>query len=175
MKTIVFLSLIGASLAAPTATIETRQLGSFGSGSALGTLSSLLPSRGSSSSGSSTGGLGALSSLLPSIPNLGSGSSSSSTGGLGLPSAIDIPGLGDIDEFTRKAKRQLGGLSSTTENGVTDNTGCQPLTFVFARGTGELGNMGSVVGPEVATQLKSLTGSKVTVQGVNYAADIAVR
>jgi hypothetical protein len=34
--------------------------------------------------------------------------------------------------------------------------------------------MGSVVGPEVATQLKSLTSNKVTVQGVTYSADAAV-
>ncbi|OJJ31632.1 hypothetical protein ASPWEDRAFT_698165 [Aspergillus wentii DTO 134E9] len=64
----------------------------------------------------------------------------------------------------------LGGI---TENGVTQNKGCQPLTFIFARGTTELGNMGSVVGPPVAKQLSSLTNNKVTVQGVDYPADAA--
>ena len=31
--------------------------------------------------------------------------------------------------------------------------------------------MGTVVGPEVASELASLTGNQVTVQGVNYPAD----
>lgn len=67
--------------------------------------------------------------------------------------------------------RLVGGMS---ENGVKDNSKCQPLTFIFARGTSELGNMGSVVGPPVAKQLASLTNNKVTVQGVDYPADAAV-
>ena len=65
-------------------------------------------------------------------------------------------------------------LGSSTQNGVTSNTGCKELTFIFARGTTEMGNMGSVVGPEVASALQSLTGNKVTVQGVDYPADWAV-
>lgn len=65
-------------------------------------------------------------------------------------------------------------LGGTTQNGVTSKGDCKELTFIFARGTGELGNMGSVVGPEVATQLNSLTSNKVTVQGVTYSADAAV-
>lgn len=65
-------------------------------------------------------------------------------------------------------------VGGSTENGVTDNKECQPLTFIFARGTSEMGNMGSVVGPPVAKQLASLTSDKVTVQGVDYPADAAV-
>jgi cutinase len=65
-------------------------------------------------------------------------------------------------------------LGGSTENGVTSNSGCKELTFIFARGTGELGNMGTVVGPEVAAQLKTLTSDKVTIQGVTYPADAAV-
>ena len=49
------------------------------------------------------------------------------------------------------------------------------MTFIFARGTTEMGNMGSVVGPPVAKQLASQTNNKVTVQGVDYPADAAVR
>lgn len=61
---------------------------------------------------------------------------------------------------------------SSTENGVTQHSGsCKKLTFIFARGTTEIGNMGTVVGPEVASELASLTGNQVTVQGVNYPAD----
>lgn len=57
---------------------------------------------------------------------------------------------------------------------MTQNDGCKEYTFIFARGTGETGNMGTVVGPPLAKQLNSLTGDKVTVQGVDYPADAAV-
>ncbi|KAH2165314.1 hypothetical protein KXV52_009231, partial [Aspergillus fumigatus] len=68
------------------------------------------------------------------------------------------------------AKRGL--LGSMTENGVKNKDACQPLTFIFARGTSELGNMGSVVGPPVATKLRSLLNNKVVVQGVDYPASV---
>lgn len=128
--------------------------GGSSSSSGLGALSSLIPSMGGSSGSSTGSGLGALSSLIPS-----SGSSGSS----------GLPGLGDLSSL---GKRQLGG--SITENGVTENSGCQPLTFIFARGSTEMGNMGSVVGPPVASALKSQLNNKVTVQGVTYDAGIAV-
>jgi hypothetical protein len=37
-----------------------------------------------------------------------------------------------------------------------------------------MGNMGSIVGPQVATQLKSLLDNKVVVQGVTYTASAGV-
>jgi hypothetical protein len=58
---------------------------------------------------------------------------------------------------------------------VTDNTGCKELTFIFARGTTEIGNMGTVVGPKVGSELDSLTGGKVAIQGVDYPASATVR
>ncbi|QDS71838.1 hypothetical protein FKW77_009838 [Venturia effusa] len=62
--------------------------------------------------------------------------------------------------------------SSTTATDVTNGI-CKPLTLIFARGTTELGNMGSVVGPPFATALKTAFGAdKVAVQGVDYPADI---
>ncbi|KAJ5333591.1 uncharacterized protein MYU51_011567 [Penicillium brevicompactum] len=171
--------------------------GSGTSGSGLSALESLIPSAGSSGSGSGLssllsglggsgttgGGLSALESLIPSAGSSGSGSglssllSGSSTSGGGL-SALEslIPSSGSGLGFkarrdaTEVEKRQLGG---STANGVTSKGDCTELTFIFARGTGEMGNMGSVVGPEVATQLKSLTNNKVTVQGVTYAASAA--
>ncbi|KAJ5174385.1 uncharacterized protein N7482_000262 [Penicillium canariense] len=190
MKTVIVLSLVGAALGAPTKTIENRQLSSVGSG--LGSSSawvprrpsfqapaavlalwvlaavtvsvpypSLLPSSGSGleslGGSSSDSGWGALSSL---IPSLGSGLSDASSDS-GISSL-----LGGI------AKRQLTG--SMTANDVTDNAGCKALTFIFARGSDEMGNMGSIVGPEVATQLKSLTDHKVSVQGVTYSATAEV-
>lgn len=155
MKTTIFFCLLGTAVAAPTKTIDDRQLGGLGG---LG----------------SSSGLGALSSLIPSIGNPGSGLGSSSSGGLNLPSISNIPSLGDIGSLNGNAKRQSIGGGSNTANGVTDNESCQPLTFIFARGTSEMGNMGSIVGPEVATQLKSLTDDKVVVQGVDYPASAEV-
>ncbi|KAJ5996330.1 hypothetical protein N7522_007990 [Penicillium canescens] len=168
--------------------------GSSGSSGGLGALESLIPSMSSSGSsglgfkarrdakeaekrqfdlssltsglGGSSGtnsGLDALTSLIPSI----GGSSGSS--GLSIPGLSNIPSGSGISSL--KAKREsLLGSGSITSNDVTDNAGCKELTFIFARGSDEMGNMGSVVGPPVATQLKSLTGDKVSVQGVTYAA-----
>lgn len=142
-------------------------LGGSSSDSGLGALASLLPSSGSGLSGlsslsslggsSSDSGLGSLSSL---IPSLGSGLTDSSSSS-GLSSL-----LGGL------SKRQFTG--STTANDVTDNASCKELTFIFARGSDELGNMGSIAGPPVANQLKSLTDNKVNVQGVTYAATAEV-
>ncbi|RMZ38995.1 cutinase [Aspergillus flavus] len=223
MKAIAALALVGGAIAAPTKTVESRQLPGMGSlpglgssgsstGSGLGSLASMLPGLGGSSSGgslpglgSSTGsGLGSLASLIPglggsssgsSLPGLGGSSSGSSLPGLGGSSLIPglggssssgsgIPGLGSSTGNIPDLSSLLGGSSSgglpgltkrasITENGVTQNAGCQELTFIFARGTSEMGNMGSVVGPPVAKQLASLTGNKVTVQGVDYPADAA--
>jgi cutinase len=62
----------------------------------------------------------------------------------------------------------------STENGVVQNAGCKEFTYIFARGTTEPGNMGLVIGPPLATKLRSLTGDKVTVQGVTYPASVGV-
>ncbi|CAG8929547.1 unnamed protein product [Penicillium salamii] len=134
--------------------------GSSSGSSGLSGLSSLFPGLGGSS-GSSTGGLSALESLIP--------SAGSSSGSGGLSSLLSGGGLGRR-EAEEVEKRQLGGI---TANDVTSKGACKELTFIFARGTTEPGNMGAVVGPEVATQLKSLTGNKVAVQGVTYPASVA--
>ncbi|RAH83192.1 cutinase-domain-containing protein [Aspergillus japonicus CBS 114.51] len=156
MKSFVTLSLLATALAAPTPTLHGRQFD----------LSSLL-SGSSSGSSTSTGssGLSALASLFPT-----SGSATGSTTG-----SADTSGSasGSTTGTTTSSTDSSSGLSSSTQNGVTSNTGCKELTFIFARGTTEMGNMGSVVGPEVASALQSLTGNKVTVQGVDYPADWA--
>ncbi|KAI9041092.1 carbohydrate esterase family 5 protein [Aspergillus affinis] len=234
MKTAVILSIITAALAAPTKTVESRQLPGLGgsgssSGGGLASLASLIPhpsgggglgsllsggSSGSSSggglsnllsggsSGSSSGGLPDLSSLLgggsssssdssdssstdssasasSTDSSSGSGSSAGSSGG--LPDIGSLLGGGSggsslfsrSDEATKRAiveSTKRAGLGSITENDVANNKGCKELTFIFARGTTEMGNMGSVVGPPVAQNLNSLTGNKVAVQGVDYPA-----
>ncbi|KAK1141143.1 hypothetical protein N8T08_009310 [Aspergillus melleus] len=207
MKTAVILGIVTAALAAPTKTVESRQLPGLGgsgssSGGGLSSLASLIPhpSGGGGLSnllgGGSSGGLPDLSSLLgggsssssdssDSASSTGSSStdsSSSSSGGLGgLPDIGSLLGGGSggsslfsrSDEATKRAiveTTKRAGLGSITENDVTNNKGCKELTFIFARGTTEMGNMGSVVGPPVAQNLNSLTGNKVAVQGVDYPA-----
>lgn len=65
----------------------------------------------------------------------------------------------------------IGG--SDTANDVTSGT-CKPVTYIFARGTTETGNMGSTVGPALKEKLESALGAdQVATQGVNYPADIA--
>ncbi|KAI9926226.1 hypothetical protein ASPWEDRAFT_115688 [Aspergillus wentii DTO 134E9] len=51
-----------------------------------------------------------------------------------------------------------------------DIGGCKDVMFIFARGSTEIGNMGSVVGPEVCVALKGNLGAdKVGCQGVGGA------
>jgi ABC-type sulfate transport system permease component len=49
------------------------------------------------------------------------------------------------------------------------------MTLIFARGTGEFGNMGTISGPPMVKAIRSKLGAdRVTVQGVDYAASAAV-
>ena len=65
-----------------------------------------------------------------------------------------------------------GYTSGDTANDVTNGI-CAPLTVIFARGTGESGNIGTVIGPPLFKALSSDLDKNVALQGVNYAADIA--
>ncbi|TLD27776.1 cutinase-domain-containing protein [Venturia nashicola] len=63
-----------------------------------------------------------------------------------------------------------GGLN---ENGVVNNNCCTDVTIIFARGTAEFGNVGTFAGPPFFKSLRAKLGaSRVTVQGVNYPADL---
>lgn len=178
MKSTMILALASIAIAAPTRTIENRQLSGLGTSSGLGALESLFPglsgsSSSSDSSSSLSSGLDALKGLIPGLSSSSSGTSSLAGNGLssltGLSNISNHPGIRNPS-----TKGQFLGSGSSTENGVTQNAGCKEYTLIFARGTTELGNMGSVIGPPLATQLNSLTGDKVTVQGVDYPADAAV-
>ncbi|KAI4854097.1 cutinase-domain-containing protein [Aureobasidium sp. EXF-8845] len=66
-----------------------------------------------------------------------------------------------------------GGLGSSTKNDVISGV-CKPVTYIFARGTTEIGNMGSTVGPALQKALESAFGqNNVATQGVTYPADVA--
>jgi cutinase len=82
--------------------------------------------------------------------------------------------------------------SSTTENGLTNGTGCKAMTVIFARGvsspsplnlphettnshsqTTEQGNVGTLTGPPFFAALAQVVGiNNLAVQGVDYPADI---
>ncbi|KAK5085086.1 hypothetical protein LTR70_008688 [Exophiala xenobiotica] len=64
--------------------------------------------------------------------------------------------------------------SGSTARDIENNSGCTELTVIFARGTTEGGNIGSIAGPPMFRQLLSdLGASSLTLQGVNYPADAA--
>lgn len=70
---------------------------------------------------------------------------------------------------TELGKRQFD--ISVTRNELGE---CKPVTVIFARGTIELGNVGSITGPPFFNALDVLLGAdKVGVQGVDYPATIA--
>ncbi|OAL53408.1 cutinase-domain-containing protein [Pyrenochaeta sp. DS3sAY3a] len=68
----------------------------------------------------------------------------------------------------------LAALSSTTQNDVTNGGACKAMTVLFARGTTEAGNMGSIAGPPFVSAIGKMMGgaANVAVQGIEYPADI---
>ncbi|KAG7006472.1 cutinase [Physcia stellaris] len=68
----------------------------------------------------------------------------------------------------------FGGSGSSTANDVTNKAACKAITVIFARGTGESGNIGSVIGPPLLKALQAKVGAaKVAFQGVPYPASAA--
>ena len=61
-----------------------------------------------------------------------------------------------------------GSTASDVQNGV-----CAPLTVIFARGTSEAGNIGTIIGPPLFKALSSKLNKRVALQGLNYPADLA--
>lgn len=63
-------------------------------------------------------------------------------------------------------------FAGDTENGLSGP--CKAYTVIFARGTTETGNVGTIAGPPFFQALASRVGSgNLAVQGVNYPADVA--
>jgi hypothetical protein len=64
--------------------------------------------------------------------------------------------------------RQVSGLNFNAKELKQGNFQCKYAALIFARGTGEPGNLGSVVGPGLATKLKAAMNGDVLVQGADY-------
>lgn len=70
-------------------------------------------------------------------------------------------------------ERQLRGRVGTTATEFTDG-GCRPIIMLFARGSTEVGNMGTICGPPTANGVKSNFGAEnVAVEGIEYAAALS--
>lgn len=75
---------------------------------------------------------------------------------------------------TTPACTYQGQGGGDTENGVLNKNCCTDVTVIFARGTFESGNVGSISGPPMFASLRAKLGAnRVTVQGVDYPAALA--
>jgi cutinase len=88
---------------------------------------------------------------------------------LSVPLALAAPTIIAIPE---------GGLnvrqSSDTRNDLTDGSACKAVTVIFARGTTESGNVGTLTGPPFFSALATAIGTgNLAVQGVDYPANVA--
>ncbi|KAL6712699.1 hypothetical protein ACN47E_000576 [Coniothyrium glycines] len=72
------------------------------------------------------------------------------------------------------AQGSSSGIFGGSENGVVDKNCCADITVIYARGTGEGGNVGTVSGPPMFKAIRSKLGSnRILVQGVTYPASAA--
>ncbi|KAK1454641.1 cutinase [Colletotrichum melonis] len=73
-----------------------------------------------------------------------------------------------VDTTVQLQSRQTGTVAKEYTQG-----GCRDVIFIFARGSTEVGNMGSTVGPPTSDGLKKKYGeNKVATEGVDYAAGL---
>ncbi|KAF9771917.1 hypothetical protein IL306_010386 [Fusarium sp. DS 682] len=163
------------------------------SGGSSGGLPSIpgLPGAGDSSGGLPslpTGGLlGGGSSFLPGGSTGGdtsgdtsgdsSGSASTSapaaqpTGSAATPRAESDSSSSPFGSLLGSAGGSSGGFGGATQNGLSGD--CKDVTVIFARGTTEMGNVGTAAGPPFFQALAEQIGSdKLAVQGVDYAASV---
>jgi len=173
-------SLGGGGFSLPT---SLPSLGGGSTGAGGSGLSSWLSGLG----GGSSGGLGGLSGL-GGLGGLGGGAGGatttadaaipapSKTGAAEAPAATGGGNTGGAGTIGTDCKPQSGSSNAFggSENGIVDKSCCTDMTIVFARGTGEMGNVGSVSGPPMFKAIRQKLGNdRVTVQGVDYAASAA--
>lgn len=108
---------------------------------------------------------------IPSLPtNIGTVPTETPNPGTGTGNGNNNGGGTIGSNCTPQASR--GGSS---ENGIKDQNCCTDVTVIFARGTGETGNVGTVTGPPMFRALREKLGAeRVKIQGVDYPASAAV-
>ncbi|KXH29756.1 cutinase [Colletotrichum simmondsii] len=85
-----------------------------------------------------------------------------------LCSPIFLIHRAQVDTTVQLQSRQTGTIAKEYTQG-----GCRDVIFIFARGSTEVGNMGSTVGPPTSDGLKKKYGeNKVATEGVDYAAGL---
>lgn len=69
----------------------------------------------------------------------------------------------------------LAALNSQNQNDFVGGGACKAMTVLFARGTTEGGNMGTVAGPPFVSAIGDMMGgaANVAVQGIEYPANVA--
>lgn len=98
-----------------------------------------------------------------------------SSGAVSTPTAPAGGSTGGSGTSNSNCTPQGNGGTRGTENGIENGNCCTDMTVVFARGTGEFGNVGTVSGPPMFAALRQKLGAnRVTVQGVDYPASAAV-
>jgi cutinase len=86
------------------------------------------------------------------------------TAALAAPTSIEVREDATLDA-------DLVARQSSSEEGLRFGLTCGDVVFIFARGSTEIGNMGTIIGPGLARALDRRLGTRdLTVQGVNYAA-----
>ncbi|MCJ1224341.1 hypothetical protein MMC12_000986 [Toensbergia leucococca] len=87
---------------------------------------------------------------------------------------VSFPGFPTFPSIAPVSPSTVPSSSSSTDNDILNDAGCKALTVIFARGTTEPGNVGSVAGPPFISALKTDLGvSQVAAQGVDYPATAA--
>ncbi|KAJ4381283.1 hypothetical protein N0V86_003632 [Didymella sp. IMI 355093] len=88
-------------------------------------------------------------------------------------SSILIAGLAGLAASVPLETRQLGLGGTGTTSKEFSQGGCRDILFAWARGSTEIGNMGTVVGPPTSNGLKKEFGADaVATEGIDYAATI---
>jgi len=63
----------------------------------------------------------------------------------------------------------LSNIMGSTQSEIKSGSfQCKKAALIFARGTGEPGNMGYVVGPPLAAKLKQELNNDILIQGADY-------
>ncbi|OLN88110.1 putative cutinase 1-like protein 1 [Colletotrichum chlorophyti] len=88
---------------------------------------------------------------------------------IAFPTLSETP-VKDVEVRDIEARQRSGRVGSTAKEFTQG--GCKDVIMLFARGSTEVGNMGTICGPQTANGVKDNFQS-VAVEGVDYAAGLA--